>query len=208
MIKKLIFDLDNTLIPWNDEYDLISKSILDKYGIECNYMDISKTIDYYEENYPYADKELLLQEINKQCNLNLNLSFIEDLLEAQKEAAFYNPKLIELISYLSSKYELVLLSNWFTDTQIGRLEKAGIYNFFTKVYGGDFLYRKPDERAFKRACLPHKPEECIMIGDSIRCDITGAKKVGIDTIFINSRHIICDYTGKEIENIYELKEML
>ena len=31
MIKKLIFDLDNTLIIWKDEYSLELKYLLEKY---------------------------------------------------------------------------------------------------------------------------------------------------------------------------------
>ena len=39
MIKKLIFDLDNTLIIWKDEYSLELKYLLEEYKI-----DTSKTL--------------------------------------------------------------------------------------------------------------------------------------------------------------------
>lgn len=36
----------------------------------------------------------------------------------------------------------------------------------------------------------HKPTECVMIGDNLELDINGAKKCGIDTIWINSKKIV------------------
>ena len=36
----------------------------------------------------------------------------------------------------------------------------------------------------------HKPSECVMIGDHIELDIDGAKKCGINTIWVNSKKIV------------------
>ena len=33
----------------------------------------------------------------------------------------------------------------------------------------------------------HKPAECVMIGDHIELDINGAKKCGINTIWVNRK---------------------
>ena len=35
----------------------------------------------------------------------------------------------------------------------------------------------------------HKPSECVMIGDHLELDINGAKKCGINTIWVNSKKI-------------------
>ena len=35
----------------------------------------------------------------------------------------------------------------------------------------------------------HKPSECVMIGDHLELDINGAKKCGINTIWVNSKNI-------------------
>lgn len=35
----------------------------------------------------------------------------------------------------------------------------------------------------------HRPSECVMIGDHLELDINGAKKCGINTIWVNSRNI-------------------
>ena len=33
----------------------------------------------------------------------------------------------------------------------------------------------------------HRPSECVMIGDHLELDINGAKKCGINTIWVNSK---------------------
>ena len=35
----------------------------------------------------------------------------------------------------------------------------------------------------------HRPSECVMIGDHLELDINGAKKCGINTIWVNSKNI-------------------
>ena len=35
----------------------------------------------------------------------------------------------------------------------------------------------------------HRPSECVMIGDHLELDINGAKKCGINTIWVNSKKI-------------------
>ena len=64
MIKKIIFDLDNTLIMWKDEYLNALKETLKKYNIneEPNY--VNDFIDNYEDYYDKYDKQNMLDHIN------------------------------------------------------------------------------------------------------------------------------------------------
>ena len=43
--------------------------------------------------------------------------------------------------------KLVILSNWFTITQIERLRKNNLLQYFDEVYGGDYTI-KPHKEAF------------------------------------------------------------
>ena len=105
----------------------------------------------------------MLKFINEKCNINLDIEFINELLEEQKQLVKINENLISTIDYLSKKYELIVLSNWFGYVQKERLKKAKIYNYFKEIYGGDIEYRKPDIRAFKR-CIKNdiENEECVI----------------------------------------------
>ena len=48
MIKKLIFDLDNTLIIWKDEYSLELKYLLEEYKVDTDYKKVDKIIVRYK----------------------------------------------------------------------------------------------------------------------------------------------------------------
>ena len=102
-----------------------------------------------------------------------------------------------LLEYLSSKYELTVLTNWETTCQINRLKTVGIYKYFKNVYGGEKL-KKPDTKAFMKAIEPYDVSECVMVGDSLHFDIEPAIKLGMKTYMI----------GKDIKTILDLKEML
>lgn len=67
MIKRVIFDIDNTLIPWKSEYDKEIEKVLDELNIqytEQEYKEIRKAFSEYEKvNYRF-DKKLMLDYIN------------------------------------------------------------------------------------------------------------------------------------------------
>ncbi|MDD3187581.1 MAG: HAD family hydrolase [Bacilli bacterium] len=210
MIKKIIFDLDNTLILWKNEYINFLKEVTIKYGIEKYYKDIDAILETEEKLHDTLTKEQLLEDINVSCHLSLNIDFVDDILESQKKASDPTDKdLQETIKYLSNKYELVVLTNWFTDTQKGRLKHAKILKYFTDVYGGDQGNIKPHKEAFKRAIGNNKIEECIMIGDDNYHDIDGALNVGLKVIQVDLKNKIkYEKEYPVIKNIKELMDIL
>lgn len=197
MYKKIIFDLDNTLIEWIDEYDNALKDMLFKYNIDFDYHVLTESIDeydYYSEVYNSYD---LLDYLNNKHNLNLTIDFINDWLEELGTKGDVSKEKEELLKYLSSKYELVVLTNWEGTCQSNRLRHAGILKYFKEVFGGE-VYKKPSEIAFKKAMEPYNIDECVMVGDSMKFDIEPAKKLGIKTYMV----------GYDIDSILDLKEML
>ena len=136
MIKKLIFDLDNTLIIWKDEYSLELKYLLEEYKVDTDYKKVDKIIDDLEYKHDTISEEILLNDINSSLNLNLDISFIKKLEKRQSKLSFIDDDLIDVLDYLSKKYELVILSNYFTNIQKNRLKNAKIDKYFTKGFGG------------------------------------------------------------------------
>ena len=65
--------------------------------------------------------------------------------------------IIPTLEYLSKKYELVILSNWFSYSQIERLKKIGMDKYFKEMYFTDEVKNKPNKEAFIKACGPYKP---------------------------------------------------
>ena len=72
MIKKLIFDLDNTLIIWKDEYSLELKYLLEEYKVDTDYKKVDKIIDDLEYKHDTISEEILLNDINNNLNLKEN----------------------------------------------------------------------------------------------------------------------------------------
>ena len=101
------------------------------------------------------------------------------------------------------------LSNYFKEVQEGRLKTAKIFKYFSKVYGGDEILLKPNKEAFLKAIYPNNIEECIMIGDSIECDIKGALNIGLKVIALDYKSQIPDSSEYiKIKAISDLKNIL
>ena len=170
MIKKLIFDLDNTLIIWKDEYSLELKYLLEEYKVDTDYKKVDKIIDDLEYKHDTISKEILLNDINNNLNLNLDISFSKKLEKRQSKLSFVNNDLIDVLDYLSKKYELVILSNYFTNIQKNRLKNAKIDKYFSKVLGGDEIKLKPRPEALKVIAVDYfnklpKSDKYILIDD-------------------------------------------
>lgn len=207
MIKKLIFDLDNTLIMWKDEYVDALKETLKKYN-NCedpNY--VNDLIDSYEDYYDKYDKEMMLEYINNNIVEKINMDFMNDFLESIGYMSESNEDVIDTLEYLSKKYELVVLTNWFKVPQTNRLKNAKIDKYFSVVYGGEDLI-KPNSQAFINACDGLDVSECLMIGDDYDKDMIGAYSVGIRPIFMNPKHKENKNNFEEIIKLSDLKDIL
>jgi len=204
-IKRIIFDLDNTLIPWKNEYSKGFKRVIEEYNLKIDYKREAEVTDTYESFYDSYKKEYLLEHFNKVFEQNVKIDFINKWLEYVGEMSEEIPEVTEVLEYLSKKYELVVLTNWFKESQEKRLEIAGMRKYFLKVVGGD-EYKKPDPNSYKLAIDNLKPEECIMIGDNLELDIKGAVKAGLNAIYLNPKEEKCEF--KSIKSLSELKDIL
>ena len=187
MIKRLIFDVDGTLITGVNFIDSIRKTLnkLSMYSEE-NVKLFLEGIKTYEQFYDNYNIESYTKHFEQALNNKLPENFVFIFWEELKSAIpSKNNKLIEIISKLSQKYELALLTNYFAISQLNRLNNMGIGRFFKECYGEHCI--KPNKQAYLDACGVNKAEECIMIGDDLYLDIKRAKEEGLYTIFVNSK---------------------
>lgn len=209
MIKNVIFDLDFTLMDWEDEYIFAITNVINKLNLGYSKEKIKEIDDVlatYEKEYTMYENDKFCEFLNKKCNVNLPLEFVDMLLDEQTKCyREFTESEIETLEYLSKKYELIVLSNWFTYTQKKRLENAGILKYFSKVSGGDERELKPSLKAFD---IVDKKSECVMIGDSINNDILPALKLGMQAILITKKNVKKDLRYRQIRKIEDLKEML
>jgi len=207
-MKAIIFDVDDTLIEWKKEFIFALKDVLIEldYNLEEDLIwKISDTIDAYEKVADKLTKNGLLEYINNKCMLNLPLKFIDMLEIKQGECVYEDKSLVKVIEYLSKKYDLYAITNWFTKTQKIRLEKMGILKYFKEVYGGDINYYKPNVKAFDVILDKYDPKECISIGDSLENDVLLPISLGMNAIW-KTKNISNKY--KTFCNLGELMDIL
>ena len=187
MIKRLIFDVDGTLIT-NVKFSGAIARTLRGIGIysEENLRRFLQAITTYEQTYNNYNRKDYLGHFSLALQTQLPQDFIDIFFEELKSVIpSENDKIQQTISELSKQYELVLLTNYFKESQLNRLSNMGIGSFFTECYGEELI--KPNEEAYLMACGKNQPSECVMIGDSVDLDIIPAQNLHLRTIFVDSK---------------------
>ena len=200
--KKYIFDLDYTLLipDWSMEDDYfrkiipisqqerffkIKQSIINDYELKEPKYDF-KTLSKYFKRYGF--------ELSEKDIYGWMIHNGEKIIDEVADGA------IELLDYLKShNKEIVLLTSWFSGTQIPRLKRKGLYEYFDKIVAGENAM-KPDLESFKLAIGDTDKEDCIMIGDSIKSDKEGAINAGIEYYIVDKEHSIHDLLQLIIES--------
>lgn len=184
MVKRIIFDIDGTLIT-GVNFSCYVTNALKKYSIN----DLEKTkiflsnIKEYENIHNTYNRDLYLDFFSDKLGIKLDYSFLEIFFEELKYAVPKNNEGIKTMLESLNDYELVLLSNYFEESQRNRLTTMGINNFFSEYYGERII--KPNELAYIESCGIYKPYECVIVGDDKKLDIDIPKSLGFNTIYVN-----------------------
>lgn len=209
MIKRLIFDVDGTLITGVNFIDSVKKT-LDKLRIysEDNVKLFIKGIKTYEQLYNNYNIKSYTKHFEQVLSNKLPENFVFIFWEELKNAIPpRSDKLISTISELSQKYELVLLTNYFAISQLNRLNNMGIGKFFKECYGEHCI--KPNKKVYLDACGGNKVEECIMIGDDLYLDIKRAGEERLSTIFVNTKSVETNSSmGIVVDSVEDISEEL
>ncbi len=211
MLKRIILDVDNTLIMWKDKYLMAINHALDKINYAYDYeliVTVNNAIGEYEKYHHKYDKNNMLSLMNKYLKEPLPESFFDIWIEEQAAITDVDQERIDVLEYLHNKYELVVLSNWFTVSQTKRLETAGLLKYITKVYAADTFLIKPNSEGFIKAMNGLSANECIMIGDNIKSDIKPALDLGMQVIYFNYNHKKMDNNYPTITEFRQLKDIL
>ena len=101
------------------------------------------------------------------------------------------PYTVEVLTQLKEKYKLAIITNVRPTTTVERiheiLKEAELLDFFDEIIVSSGVgYDKPAEQIFKLALekLNVKPEEAIMVGNTISTDIFGGNRIGMKTVLI------------------------
>ena len=117
----------------------------------------------------------------------------------------------EAMKYLHSKYKVYVVSNASNLQQSTRLGKAGLMQYVDGIFGSlDIGYNKPSREYFDY-CFGQlggtRPDQTVIVGDSLNADISGGQAYGLHTIWFNIRGVEASAQITPDHTIHSLSEI-
>lgn len=212
MVKRIIFDLDKTLIPFTDKQNNCVVKAYNYFGIafdENEFIKFNQAMLEYEKHHRRFNKKEMSRYFRNVLEKDISDNFVEVWTGYLSELVpDKDEKLIDLLKYLSNKYSLVVATNWFKDQQVSKLKLYGIYEYFDDVMTCEDYNKKPGKEMFIKACEGFSKDEVVMVGDTFKSDIKGAMDFGLFSYYLTTTDRRKSKKFKIINEIYELKEYL
>ncbi|GCF09488.1 HAD family hydrolase [Dictyobacter arantiisoli] len=205
-IKAVIFDLGGTLIDWPDwdddicrrwalSYDyLVAKSATHGWPERSRYVESMRNaeLEHWKRvntvQTSNTPAEVLLEGF-RTLKCDVGIDDLELALDGYAQAVdgwsmVFPDAASTLIELRKRGYRLGLLSNtwWAADWHNADLVLHGLNTLLdVVVYTSDLFHSKPHPEAFFKICkrLQVAPEECVMVGDRLVDDVSGALGVGM-----------------------------
>lgn len=224
-IKHVFFDLDHTLWDFDKNSALTFEKIFNLNQIEVGLNDFLSVYEpinlkywklYREEK---VTKSVLrygrLKEAFDGIGITVEDNMIYHLSEAYiDQLSTFNHLFdgtFEILDYLTEKYELHIITNGFEEAQEKKMTTSNIKSYFKTVTNSEMVgVKKPNPKIFNFALnlAKAKPNESIMIGDSLEADIEGAHKIGMDTIHFDYKDSHSNHNYKRITSLKTLTNHL
>ena len=225
-IKHIFFDLDHTLWDFekNAQSCLVEIFETHRNGFPANlefvtflksFSEINKglwqQLDLNQITHDYLRTVRFQQafaNIDIQIAENVSLGMNEQFLELLPQKTLLIEGTLEILEYLSPKYELHIISNGYQEVQNRKMKSGGIHHFFQQIITNEVAgARKPDKAIFEFALNKANAtfQNSIMIGDNLLADIEGAKNAGLKAILFDEFDI--HEHPYKINSLLELKEL-
>lgn len=205
-IKLLIFDIDGTLLEYRTLKELVKKGF-EKLNI--NYEDdffkahckaVQTTLEKCAESKSFNMKEMCLAweeflPFIKKNNIDAK-TYAEIMLDLEKEYTYIIENVIQTLEVLKKKYNIVISTNWFLESQKRKLNKFDLLKYFEHIYTCENNYAKPSKKHFEMIKNDYRcnPNECIIIGDTFSDVVASA---------YGYNSVLCDYRLNK-NDIYEI----
>lgn len=227
MIKAILLDIDNTLLSFDEYVKDAMRTGFKEFNL-CEYDEgmFSVFTEINNKLWHSLEKgEIDLEGLKKvRWNMifeSLGISYDGVLFEKYFRARLFESAIpvdgaMELLSYLHGKYILCAASNGPYNQQVNRLKICGMLPYFEHLFISEEIgHSKPSEKFFD-ACLNRlnassedriKPDEIMMIGDSLSSDMAGGIQFGTHTCLYNPTNktvpsdVGIDYVVTELSEI-------
>lgn len=219
--KLIIFDLDGTLLDsigvWNEIDVNVIKAIGGNIEEDLDIgkrrdsilAEFSKVQDTYLEYCGYLGK-IYSSKLSKQEIKDLRYQIAERLL---REEVDYKPFAEQVLKFLKSKGFSMVIGTTTNDYTIDVYKnenkniilKAPLNEYFEDIYSKRAVQKlKPNPELHFKIMKEHnvKPEECLMIEDSL-IGVQAATKAGIDTVVMYDKY--SDSNREEINSLAKYK---
>jgi len=227
--KHLFFDLDHTLWDFERNAEETKRELfidlkLEQRGVPSYEAFRNKYVGINVGLWAlYREGRIEKDELNfKRFYLTLREFGVDDsALGAAMAAGFLEgitlktylfPYAREILVYLYPKYPLYIITNGFEEVQFGKLKNSGLDRYFSSVITSEEAgVKKPASDIFLFALRKVNAEvsESLMIGDDLEVDIGGARKVGMDQLFVNHNSIAHpDPATFEVATLREIERIL
>lgn len=221
MIKAILIDIDDTILDFKKSSEKAFINTIKDFNL--TYKD--EYFSYFEQINSDLWRDQKLGKISiknlfkKRSTMMIeylgliedNNFFTETFSENLSHQAILVDGIEDLLSYLNNKYKLYAASNSVYKRQVSRLKKANLYNFFDGIFVSDTLgYEKPDGKFFEKIIdqIDFNKNEVIMIGDSLKSDIVGAKNAQIKSIWFSEKDTENKIYNYKVKNLSEIKKIL
>jgi putative hydrolase of the HAD superfamily len=227
MIKAVIFDFGQTLVDSANGFRIAEKEAQDKLftnlglTVRENFLTIYRRLRKEFHDRSNFSRNSLWQEVfYYYCvavDSELLVRWETEYWDTVKNHTILFPEVVEVLSYLRTRYEIALITNTQGQKATGT-HRISLYQELEKLFqviivaGEGGTPPKPDPRSFHQ-CLDKlgiSPSEAVYIGDDWRIDICGARDAGMHPIWL--KHHSVQRNWPEVEDsvpvIKSLKELI
>lgn len=220
----VFIDIDDTLLDFTKCANDAIKSACNKFGVPYT----TTLVDTFHPINLDLWHRLEKKEVTKEKLFDTRFQIVFDKLgikadgiafetafrENFHESAIFVDGARDLLEYLRSKYKVYVASNASMHQQTNRMKKAELDGYIDGYFVSEEIGFPKPQKEFFDACfkaLPDvKPQDVVMIGDSLSADIKGACEYGLKTIWYNHRNeptsdVKCDYI---VSRLSEVKNIL
>ena len=205
MLKAIILDLCGTLTLGSCDPEA---EIIEMFDLKCEY----GLIESFVCGTKFEDWSTYIEGILRGVGLPITDENIQRVRQIFEED-YKKDKILDGVKDVLGEIKMLnlgfgLISNCPNDNY-KILERNNLGDFFdVKIYSHEVGLVKPSKEIFQLALqsLKVKPEEALMIGDSMSSDIKGAEGVGIQTLLADYKNKFPDYKGPRVTSLRSIPE--
>ena len=201
MLTTILLDLDDTILDFHASEAVAIVNTFETLGVPCDKTWLDRYIQINLEQWrlletgAFTRDEILVRRFRllyDEMGINVDPKKTQELYAHNLGMThFFVDGAQEMLTNLSAKYDLYLVTNGIAAVQDPRLQASGILPYFKDVFISERVgYMKPQEEYFDAVFSKigeHRRQESVIIGDSLTSDVLGGINAGIPTIWFNLR---------------------